>query len=608
VRAGSHRSIGLSTRTVLPALLAALVSITAAAQPSVSAQLDRAIVGVNEIFYLNVIAQGTRVSQPVLPEAPDLVFNPNTQAHRRSMQVQIVNGRVTQTATNEWTFEGSFSSAGSKEIPPVKVQIDGKDYLTPKLTIEVSAQSSTPIRPQPGARPQPGGEPQTDAADLKLEDLVYIECEVSKTEIYQGEPLLLTVRFGAYNAPGVAVRGGQQGNSITLPSVEGFYEGDIARDERIVNRGGHNFSETTFSRPLVATRPGDMVVPEVSWSGRVTAPTRFGPSSMNVEKFAPHIQLRVKPLPSAPPEFSGAVGRFTFKAELESGAVQQGVPKKLSIVVAGQGNADSIAKPVLPALDWCHVGEPETQVTLLGPLEFEKSFVYALTPSETEAQTIPSIEFCFFSPELGTFKTLKTQPIDVNVRPGDDSGGLVVVGGTRSEQVGALEVLGDDITPIASVHRGLNRPGSPLAADVLFTAAPPLAFAACAVLLRHRRRLQEDTGYARTRRARSRGMRRLRGVASSPDPAEALYKTLAGYLGDKLNLHDAGLTSNDVARVMSGEGFPEALRESYSKILRACERHRYAGDMLSADEVQALTEAAAKAMDDLDEVLVKRSR
>ncbi|MBI1319624.1 MAG: hypothetical protein GC168_11855 [Candidatus Hydrogenedens sp.] len=593
------------------AALAALccLALPAAAQPSVSAALDRAVVGVDQYFYLTVTAQGTRVSEPELPVAPDLVIEENAQGHRRSMQVQIINGRVTQTVTNEWTYEATFSSVGKKEIPPVKVQIDGKDYLTPKLGIEVVAQSA--IRSQPQQRPgtrQPSAQNQTPPTEMGLDDLVYLECEIDRNQVYQGEPLLLTVRFGSYWAPGVMVRGAQ-GNSISLPSIEGCYEGDIHRDERYIERDGQTYSETAFSRAIVATRSGDLVVPSVSWQGRVTAPTRFGPSSANVEKYTDTLTLHVKPLPDAPGNFSGAVGRFSFQTSIEPGPVVQGAPKKFTVLVAGEGNADSVAKPDFPDLDWCHVTEPEIQVNQLeGPLQFEKSFVYTLTPSESARHTIPSIEFCFFSPELGNYKTLKSNPVEVTVKEGSESGDLVVVGGTRSEQSGVLEVLGDDIAPIETRHRGLSKPPLPLAADVVFTGVPPMAFAACALLLRHRRRLEEDTGYARTRRARSRSMKRLRKVAGSADPAEELYKALTGYLGDKLNMQDAGLTSNDVSKVMSSEGFPEALRDGYAKILRACERHRYAGDTLNAHEVQALTEAAAKAMDDLDDALAEQRR
>ena len=214
----------------------------------------------------------------------------------------------------------------------------------------------------------------------------------------------------------------------------------------------------------------------------------------------------------------------------------------------------------------------------------------------------------YFAPELGSYKTLSAKPIEVNIEESEDSGNLVVVGGSRSEQRGVLEVLGNDIAPIIPAHQGLNRPGPRLAVDSTLGSLPPLAYAACLMLLRHRRRLEEDTGYARTRRARSRGMKRLRRVAKSDDPAEELYRALAGFLGDKLNVEDAGMTSQDASAALREYRFSDGVHDPYVKILRECERHRYAGGTLSPQEIQALTEAGAKAMDDFEAELAERKK
>lgn len=587
------------------------LSFAASAGAGITVTPDRRTVGVKEAFYLIVRAEGGRIGEPVLPHAEGLVIQRRPASTRQQTSVNFINGRVQQNNVREWHYEAWGTQIGSIEIPPIKITIDGAEELSKPVTIEVSdaaaplPQGARPTPPQPpGQQRQPNQPQQQPRANVReqvqVDDLVKITATLSKTEVYEGEAAKLEVRFARLDDPSVIVRG-DQGNSIVIPSIEGFYESEIQRDERVETIAGYDYVVTTFSRAVFATRAGDIEIPSVTWTGRVTAPSPLGPRSYRVERITDPITVTVKPLPTRPPEFNGAVGRFNISGELEGGVVEQGKPKVYTVTIAGQGNVDAIAKPALPAMDWCHVSEPEVSVEpLAGALEFEKKFAYTLTPTQVEMHQIPPMPFCFFAPELGSYKTVSTKPLDVYVQPAQDEGQLVVVGGRAAPAQNSVAILNTDIAPLITESRGLAPAGNTLPANAVGFTAPPLAFLACLAYVRRQRRLATDTGFARGIRARSRSQKRIQTAASSKDPGEALFKALTGFVGDKLNLPDAGLTSHDVRGVMEKHGFSESLVEEYVKVLRTCERQRYSGESLGAAEVTALTEAAFAALEHLE--------
>ena len=83
------------------------------------------------------------------------------------------------------------------------------------------------------------------------------------------------------------------------------------------------------------------------------------------------------------------------------------------------------------------------------------------------------------------------------------------------------------------------------------------------------------------------------------NPARHFF-ALVGFVADTLSVPEAGMTSVDARRAIAERGMPNALAESVEKILRACERARYAGAALPEAELCALIDAAVHVMDQID--------
>lgn len=127
------------------------------------------------------------------------------------------------------------------------------------------------------------------------------------------------------------------------------------------------------------------------------------------------LTLTITPLPEEgrPPDFGGAVGRFSVRAEAEPRELELGASLKLALVVEGDGDLEGFAPPRLEELAGFRVG---------GMLEersaTRRTLTYDLTPLHTTVAEVPAIAFTAFDPgPPAGYRTVTTAPIPIAVRP-----------------------------------------------------------------------------------------------------------------------------------------------------------------------------------------------
>jgi len=278
----------------------------------------------------------------------------------------------------------------------------------------------------------------------------------------------------------------------------------------------------------------------------------------------------------------------------------------------GQGNPNAIGDPRSPDIKDAHVADPEKateQVNDPNGFSVGKTYRYAITPLRAGALTIPAIEYCYFDTGAERYETEILGPFTLQSLSFSERERRVVIddGLGVDDAEGAVTVLARDILP-AVTDPGRLRParGTTLATSALL-AMPVLAYAVLGAFVSRRRRFEQNTAYARAYYAKSKSRKRLGEVAHSPEPADALYRAVVGFVADKFDLPEAGITSADIERLFEVRSLDRELAGNFAKILRRCERARYASAQLSADEVDALTHAALASMDRLDASLAKGS-
>jgi hypothetical protein len=603
----------------LPAIVLTCVAVwftaSASAQPRVQASIDRTEVTVNEPFLITIRAQGPRVADPVIPHSPDIRFDRSPLTQSSQTMVSMVNGQATMMEIKERSYRAWAQRAGQLTMPRIQVRIDGEVYMTDELTItavelDPNATLAQPQRPQrPGNNAAPQAAPRTPT----LDDIIRIETETDKQKAYQGEQVTLTLRILKLANPTVMAQ--YEGRSIPLPSTEGFFAGPLADREYMDARDGLNYMVTEYTQFLYPTGPGEVTIGSWVWQGMVrgtvTEGDRQRPVTAQRSLQTDPIMIEVRPLPQRPAEFSGAVGAFNVRANLRDGAPTQGVPTLLVLRVEGHGNPAAIDAPPLPAIPWAHVGDPEVEMpngTADQTGRIVKTFSFPITPLQAGEQSIPEIRFVYFEPKIGNYRTETIQPIPVFVKPSTEDQQLVAVGGTERQGTTSIEVLGEDLAPIVTAADPLRPRRSGVPVNTAVGVVPPVACCAFLLYLRRQRKLQDDPAYARTRFARAKSKQRLQHMHDAKEPVEELYRAVAGYVGDKFNIEASGMTSADVRTLLRERGIDEALADGITRILRNCERERYAAAKLAAPEVQALLEAAELALEELDHAITEGRR
>lgn len=563
-------------------------------EPRVVVSLSRSQVEVREQFLIRIVAEGGNVGEPILPQIDGIEINPSPASRSIRQSFQIIGGKMAQRSAVEWSFYAWALREGQIAIPPICVPVDGNNVCGQPLVIQV-VQGRVPL-----SQDAPGQQntPSAPSGQPTLDDVVYIETVVDKQEVFQGEPILLTLRLYTLDMPFVRTQY-LGGPSLPLPSMDGFYKGDSERQDLRMQRKGWDYVVQEYRQYLFATAPGTFTIGSWSWDGQVMAHTAAGPRSKRVMLSTQPISIRVQPLPDQPPEFTGAVGKLRADAAVSDRRTSQGVPIQYFLRITGEGNADSVAAPPFPSLPWAHVSEPTANPgdDHSHGIQVDKTFRYDITPLEEGDQVIPAVSYCYFDPSQKKYQTTKTVPITLAVLRSTEAGETVVVGGTNATPDKRVKILGEDLVPIV-LQAATLQPRKPTWGIQLMLAVPPLVW--FALWARYTMKQQLATAGARRRLAGMRTKRRLQQARGESDPIDALYRTLQLYLEDKLQVRGVVVTSGDAAQLLQEHNVEASLAREFSDILRACERQRYAGGATSSEHIEALFARAHSAIDALE--------
>lgn len=580
-------------------LMCGLAWLARADEGGVEVIVEQRQVAVDTQFLVTVRATGKRIGQMKLPGyAEGLEIDPSPR--RNFSSTVISNGKMTTSL--ERSFLVRATRPGKVTLPPFGVEIDG--VLQYSNALELTA---VPSPQSPMLRP---GEDRTPTR-LTMRDLLFITTDVDKVDVYIGEPIQLTLSLWQMDLDEILVEANRA--EVSAPSTEGFYT--LPRTPQLVDRsteiqGDRRYRVERYRQMLFPMKTGTLTIGAWKWTGSARFRSQYGLEHKELTLDAPALVVNVKALPPGPAEFSGAVGSFVLKGEVTAKEVVQGTPFELMIRVTGEGNPNAIGNPVVAKFEGAHVSDPKKSDTPIGGsqgMAIEKSFVYTVTPTRPGPLTIPEVRFVHFDPVAGQYKSAVVGPFEVNVLPsGKQTERVVVDASTPMEPIGIPS--GGEMRPLVFDPGTLRPRGMSTPELAVLVALPPVAYLALSLFLRRRRKLIEDPRYARAVRAEARAIKRLDSVRESSEPSEALYRALSGYLADKFDVEESGMTSSDAARLLEANGVDSEVATGIVRILRACERARYGATDLGPDEAVALESGARTAIRRLEEMVGKEAR
>lgn len=557
---------------------------------TVSGLVSSPTIGSQETVAYTLEVSGADASEIVDPSAPDaeglVLVSPSAS---RGTSISITNGRVSRSVSYTWHYRPE--QEGDARILEASVTIGDENYSAPLVSITVVPQAQ---RPRPQRRSPFGGfnlfddpVPAAPPPEVTEQD-IFIRARQSSREAYLNEQV--TLDYQLYFRPGTLPRNSRQSDSW---DAEGFWREELDLSENptpeLVVENGIRYQMVSIRRVAVfPTRPGELSVDPLKIAAEVQSPDAdpfssplFSRTYSTVERASPTISITSKVLPpGAPDGFTGAVGQYSLSAELSQTELEVGEALQLAVAVEGLGNIALIEapQPDLPGIFEVYDPEVNTSKTESGGLiRGRKTFTWLLIPRSNGIFQIPPIRFVFFDPSRQEY-VVRT----VDLHP-------VAITGTAPAAVAVTSTASgfpvDDIALLKRDPRWTTVNRTPLhhhAWFYLLLLIPVLGLSATAVLRRRVTRLATDTAWARNRRAHPLARKHLKNAKKlleeeSPDKFyAALEQAVLGFLGNRLNIPERGLTRPQLASLLAEAGLPADRQQELIQFLDACDAARFA--------------------------------
>lgn len=559
-------------------------------------------VAIGEQFVLvyNVNAEASRFSGPSFNNF-SVLAGPNSST---SSSIQIINGSVSQTVSYRYTYYLTANSEGTYTIPPASVFVNGRKYFSNQITIKVikgnrSNQTYSNNRNQHNSQRQ---EAEDFSSEISGQD-VFIKAQVNKSNPYQGEQIILTYKLYTKVQISQYVINKSSTNN-------GFWSQDLTKENskpeiytETVNGEKYQVAEIR-KVALFPQKSGKLTISpiQVEALAQVVSKSRrhsndpffddffsdfFGPSVQNVKKTlrSNNLVINVKPLPASgqPSDYSGAVGNFNLKSEIDRTSLKANESVTLKLTVFGSGNLKLIDKLDAQLPPDFEIYDPKTTDrinTSNTGISGSRTFEYLMIPRNPGTYKIKPVVFTYFDLQKNKYITLYSPEYTINVTKGD--GTQPAIAYSSQEDV---KMLASDIRFIRSQHFVLSPVHSSFFGSGLFyllLALPIVLFALFIILWRNQIKQRRDVAKMKNKKANKVAVQRLKKASvflaskKVDEFYEEISKALWGYLSDKFTIPLAELSLDIVNNSLVEKKVGEESIKEFTEALNECEFARFA--------------------------------
>jgi hypothetical protein len=237
-----------------------------------------------------------------------------------------------------------------------------------------------------------------------------------------------------------------------------------------------------------------------------------------------------------------------------------------------------------------------------------KTWEYVIVPRFPGNREIKPITLSYFDPRLKTYRTASTAAIPLIVEKG--AADYAMAGGGVSKE--DVRLLGKDIRFIAKAALPLRDIGATLYTQPLFLAAlaaPLVALLVALVYRRHQEKLSTNVAYARSRKASRMAQKQLHAAKQrlQKNDEKGFYaevqRALMGFLGNKLNVAEAGLITDEVEHMLSEKQVQPEIIRAYIDCLHTCDFQRFAPAQSNGKAMQDFYKRAQRAIEQIEKAL-----
>ncbi len=520
-----------------------------------------------------------------VPDALEVITGPYTS---QQSSFQMVNGHTSSSSSITYTFIICANKNGTFTIPPAHVTAGGKDVQSQPVKITVSGTARN-TNGAPHMHDDVDNQPQlrSSGSHISGNDL-FIKVSANKSRVHEQEPVLLT--YKVYTLVELTYL---EGN---MPDLTGFHTQEIPLPQQksyhVETVNGRPYRCVTWKQYVMYPQvTGKLEIPSITFDGTVIQQNRdidpfeafFNGGSGYVEVKrsikAPGLKLQVDPLPTRPSNFSGGVGKFNITAQLNKKEVKANDPITVRVVIGGTGNLKLIKQPVIDFPKDFDKYDPKitdkSKLTING-LEGNMIYDFLAVPRNQGKYTIPAIEFVYFDVRSNTYKTLKTEPFELNVLKGD---------GNSSSADFTSDMQNQDIHAIKTGKAKAQEVNDFFFGSFLywFSLITLLAlFVILLVIFRKRAIDRANISKMRGKKANKIAVKRLRlanklmAENKQSEFYDEVLRALWGYVGDKLNMPVEQLSKENISGRLADKMVDQETIDKFITAIDECEFERYA--------------------------------
>ena len=565
-------------------------------------------VSIGQRFYLTytVNQEGTGFISPEIQHF-DVLSGPGMQS---SSQFQSINGRITQSVSYSYTFVLQATEAGTFTIPQATITVKGKKYQSNTVTIQVTGQANQPQARTPG-QSQPRN-PQSPSDGSGTGNDIFLKAFVNKNNPYLGEEIIVTYKlYTPTNRLSINPMG-------QAPAYPGFWSQDLMKDLKQYPQyaetiNGKKYIVVEIRKVALFPQKSGMLTiapfeQDVVYSIKVKGrnpfaddpffsndpffknffdDSNFGFDYQNVEKKLKSnpVTVEVKPLPltNKPIDYSGAVGKFAFKPQLDRNELKTNEAVTLRLTISGSGNLNLIEKPDVAFPPDFEVYDPKVVDNIhssASGISGSKTFEYLVIPRTAGDFRIEPIKFSYFDLAKKDYVMLTSPAYTIKVLKGEATAANDLT--SVKEDV---KYIGNDIHYLMDAPLALHPVGSYFFRSWSFwvlLALPILLFAIFIILWKNHLRLNNDVGMVRRRKATRVAVQKLKKARKLLDnqDQEAFHveisQALWGYISDKFDIPLFDLSMETASESLTSRNVDPLLINRFIETLQHCEYARFA--------------------------------
>lgn len=553
---------------------------------------------------------------------------------RQSSNISITNGKMTKSVSVTFSYVLQPKKTGKLSVPAATVKdADGKSYESNGLEIDVVdgslARQTAPnpyddpfaaiMQRRRQAMQQRMQQAEQRAQEEEREDInkqIFIKVSVDKQKAYLGEQITASYKLYTRIPMNVGIS--------KLPSLNGFWTQDFERpggnikpQEEIID--GKRYQVFLLKKSaLFPQQTGTLTLDpaEAEGTARIMRKVRqrdpfaaffdndpffqqFGSLMMSdpffnddffhgmsyqdvpVQLKSSPVKIEVLPVPEKdkPKEYGNAVGQFTLHASVDKTELTTDDALTYTLKIEGTGNFKLITPPSLELPNGLSTYDPHILDTITGrstTITGSKIITYVISPNVAGTYEIPSVPFSYYDPKTGTYHTLHTDPVKINVTHGKNA-----IASHTQTGTGLTDIHPVITKPLTSYYSKTK--------PIFFTigywslyALPLMAMLGYVAWKRKEEEEAKDVVKFRSKRANKVALKRLslakKYVQQNNQKLfyEEISKAIWLYLSDKLNIPLASLSKETAEEALLGKNIPSSLMDAINGILQTCETALYA--------------------------------